>query len=403
VHLPQQLLAVLALVPTAYVVTATQMALSARLVLLMPAFFVMCLACHTELAYLRPHPRNLSSFYLMIALGGAVGGIIAAVVAPLVFNSYHELPISLAACVILAVAFYARSRGWSWRHPLVIAPLLAAGVMVAYIVHDSLDELSRTRFATRNFYGTLSIVDEPAPDGMGPLRMLVDDSIKHGGQLQAPMYRRQPTTYFGPESGIGLALKAAGRRGPIRVGVLGLGAGTLAAYGRAGDVYVFFEINPLVIGMASTEFSFLRDTPATVEVLSGDGRLLLERYVGPSFDVLVIDAFAGDAVPVHLVTREAFELYVKRLAPEGILAMQVTNQYVDLKPIVRASASALALHAVLVTTDGQRPPFYNSTWVLLSPDAHRFEAPAFARARPLVAPPVTWTDDHASLLAVVKP
>jgi spermidine synthase len=215
-------------------------------------------------------------------------------------------------------------------------------------------------------------------------------------------HRDAPTSYFGPDSGVGLAVRVAGRAGPIRVGVIGLGAGTLAGYGRPGDVYVFYEINPLVIKLASSEFSFLRDSPARIEVVPGDGRLSLERYAGPPFDVLVMDAFAGDSVPMHLVTREAFDLYLRRLAPAGILVLQVTNQYVDLEPVVRAAAGALGLHAVVVSTDNQSFPFYNSAWILLSRDAGRFETPAFATARPLTAAPVTWTDDHADLLSVIK-
>jgi SAM-dependent methyltransferase len=274
--------------------------------------------------------------------------------------------------------------------------------MAAYIAHDSIEEVSGYRLATRNFYGTLAIKDEPAPDDTGTLRVLVNGSIRHGGQLAAPAHRDDPTMYYGPDSGVGRAITVAGRAGPIRVGVIGLGAGTLACYGRAGDVYVFYEINPLVVRLASTEFSFLRDSRAGIEVVPGDGRLSLEQYTGPPFDVLVLDAFAGDSVPMHLATREAFALYVRRLAPAGILALQITNQYVDLKPVVRAAASALGLHAVVVSTHDQRFPFHDSTWALLSQQAGRFETPAFARSHPLTAAPVTWTDDHANLLSVLK-
>ena len=197
--------AVLALVPIARVVTSSgKIALPMRLVVLMPAFFVICLACHVELTHLKPHPRYLSSFYLMIALGGALGGVFAGVLSPLVFDSYHELPLGLAASAALAVCLFGRSRRWSWHHPLVAVPVAAAVAVAAYIVHAWIEDLGAVRLATRNFYGTLVVKDEPAPYDTGPLRLLINGSIKHGGQLLAPVHRRDPTTYYGPGSGAGL-------------------------------------------------------------------------------------------------------------------------------------------------------------------------------------------------------
>lgn len=395
--------AVLALAPIAYVVTTTaKVALPARLGLLMPSFFAICLACHVELADLKPHPRHLSSFYLMIALGGAMGGIFAGVVAPLVFDSYHELPLSLALCVALAASLFARSRRWSWWHPLLAVPIAAAVAVAVYMVHASLEDLASDKLATRNFYGTLEVTEEPAPDDTGPLRLLVNGRIKHGGQLMAPAHRRDVTTYYGPASGAALAIRAAQQGGPIRVGVIGLGTGTLAVYGRAGDTYVFYEINPLVVKLAYTEFTFLRDSPARIGIVPGDGRLSLERHAGPSFDVLMVDAFAGDSIPVHLLTREAFDVYFSRLQPGGILALHISNKYVDLEPVVHAAADALGKHAVLVSTDGEAYPLYDSTWILLSSRADRFTTPAFEAAEPLATASVVWTDDHSNLLSVLK-
>jgi SAM-dependent methyltransferase len=395
--------AVLALGPIAYTVTASgRIALPARLGLLMPAFFAICLACHVELAHLKPHPRYLSSFYLMIALGGALGGVFAGVLSPFLFESYHELPLSLVACAVLAVCLFGRSRRWSWRHPLVAVPVAAALAAGVYMAHASIEDLAGDRLATRNFYGTLEVTDDPAPDDMGPFRLLINGSIRHGGQLLDPAHRRDPTTYYGPDSGAGLAVQAAEQGGPIRVGVIGLGTGTLACYGRAGDLYVFYEINPLVVRLASTEFSFLRDSPARIEIVPGDGRLSLERRAGPLFDVLIVDAFSGDSIPVHLLTREAFALYFRRLAPGGILALHISNKYVDLEPVVNAAALALGKRGVVVSTDDEDFPLYDSTWVLLSSRADRFEAPQFKDAEPLTATPVAWTDDYSNLLSVLK-
>lgn len=398
-------LAVVALPPIAYVVTtAGKTALSTRLGLLVLPFFAICLACHVELALLKPHPRYLSSFYLMIALGGALGGVFSGVLSPLVFNGYHELPLSLAACAALAVGLFARSRRWPWRHPLLAGPIAAAVAVAVYMGHASMEDLGSARLAARNFYGTLVVRDDPASDETAALRVLLNGSIQHGAQLLDPARRREPTTYYGADSGAGLAIRAAQVGGPIRVGVIGLGTGTLACYGRRGDLYVFYEINPLVVGLASTEFSFVRDSPARVEIVPGDGRLSLERRDGPPFDVLVVDAFSGDSIPVHLLTREAFALYFRRLAPAGLLALHVSNKYVDLEPVVRAAAEALGKHAAVVSTD-EDFPLFGSTWILLSSRADFFETPDFKETgQPLsrTVAPVSWTDDYSNLLSVLK-
>ena len=396
-------LAVAALPPIAYVVTTTaKITLPVRLALLMPAFFAVCLACYVELACLKPHPRHLSSFYLMIALGGALGGIFAGLAAPFVFDSYHELPLSLAVCAALAVALLARARGWAWWHPLAVVPMAGAVAVAVYIVHGTLEDLAGDRLAIRNFYGTLEVAEETTPDNTGPLRVLVNGRIKHGGQLMARAHRRDVTTYYGPDSGAGLAIHAAQGAGPIRVGVIGLGTGTLATYGRAGDTYVFYEINPLVVRLAYTEFSFLRDSPASIGIVPGDGRLSLERAAGPPFDVLLVDAFAGDSIPVHLLTREAFEVYFRRLKAGGILALHISNKYVDLEPVARGAAEALGKRAVMISTDGEVFPLYDSTWILLSSETDRFATPAFEHAEPLDGASVAWTDDHSNLLSVLK-
>jgi hypothetical protein len=398
-------LAVLALVPIAHVVTASgKTPLPMRLGLLVLPFFAICLACHAELAHLKPHPHHLSSFYLMIALGGALGGVFAGVLAPLVFAGHHELPLSLAACAALAVGLLARARGWSWWNPLVIGSIASAVAVPAYMVREAWDDLANARLATRNFYGTLVVRDNPAGTDTAALRVLLNGSVQHGAQLLDATERAQPTTYYGLGSGVELAIRAAQVNGAVRVGVIGLGTGTLASYGRSGDVYVFYEINPLVVGLASTEFSFLRDSPARTEVVPGDGRLALERDGGPPFDVLVIDAFSGDSIPVHLLTREAFTLYFRRLAPAGILALHISNKYIDLEPVARAAAEALDKRAVVVSTDDDFPR-YGSTWVLLSGRDDLLATPDIEDAsRPLsdTAAPVAWTDDYSNLLSVLK-
>jgi len=396
-------LAVLTLVPIAHVLTVTgKTALSMRLALLILPFFAICLACHVELAALRPHPRFLSSFYVMIALGGALGGVFAGVIAPLVFDSDHELPLSLGVSAAMAVFLLSRARGWSWWNPLLLVPLLAAAAGAVYIARERHD-LADARLAARNFYGTLVVRDEPASGDNGALRVLLNGSIQHGAQLLDPARRRQPTTYYGPESGVWRALHAAQGGGPVRVGVIGLGTGTLAAYGRPGDTFVFFEINPLVVELAFSEFTFIRDSKARVEIVPGDARLSLERRHGPPFDVLVVDAFTGDSIPVHLLTREAFALYFRRLTASGMVALHISNKYVDLEPVARAAAESLGKRALVISTDDGDFPFYGSTWILLGGRPGLFETADFKEAgEDLSETPVAWTDDYSNLLSVLK-
>lgn len=398
--------AVLALLPIAHVMSRSgTTGLTTRLGLLVLPFFAICLACHVELAALKPHPRYLSAFYLMIALGGALGGLFAGVVAPLAFASYHELPLSLAVCAALAVFLLARARGWAWWNPVAALAIAAAVAVPVYMARESREDLASARHTTRNFYGTLVVRDDPATEETGALRVLVNGSIEHGSQFLDPARRREATTYYGPSSGVGLAIRAAQRRGPIRVAIIGLGTGTLASYGRPGDTYVFYEINPLVVGIAYAEFTFLKDSPARAEVVPGDGRLALERSSGAPFDVLVVDAFTGDSIPVHLLTREAFALYFRRLAPGGVLVLHISNKYVDLEPVVRASAEALGKRALVVSVDEDEYQMSDSTWVLLASQPAALDSPEIKKVgEPLstAAAPVAWTDDYSNLLSVLK-
>ena len=185
------------------------------------------------------------------------------------------------------------------------------------------DVISDCRVVARNFYGQLRVYDMDNGDGLGDHRQLMHGKINHGEQILSEQYRRKPSTYYCPGTGIG-DLLADGQEGvPRRIGILGLGCGTLAAYGRKGDVVKLYEINPLVVELATTQFTYLADTPARVETVLGDGRLMLEREPDQHFDVMVMDAFSGDSVPVHLITREAFQMYFRHLKPDGILAVNI--------------------------------------------------------------------------------
>jgi SAM-dependent methyltransferase len=376
--------------------------------LLVPLFcamlFLACVAAHAELARLRPPPRGLTGFYLLTSLGGALGGVLVALVAPAVFTREWELPLLLGVLtLLLALASGVGADSLRARHRVrwVTSALVALGVTYA-LRQRALTPQHPARYVARNFYGTLRVMDGEAA------RVLNHGTITHGEQLLDPLQRRAPITYYGPESGVGLALREAMERPTVRVGVVGLGAGTLAAYCRAGDTYRFYELNPLVVEVAEREFSYLRDCPAQVQVVLGDARLSLAREQPQGFDVLVIDAFSSDAIPVHLLTREAFALYARHLAPGGVLAVHVSNRHLHLTPVVALAARAVNLRAAEVETEDDPDESlrrYGATWVLLSARDGLFTRPPFQGAVTKPAPPAhlrLWTDDYSNLLRVVN-
>lgn len=328
--------------------------------------FVLCMFFHGELAALKPSPRHLTGYYLMISLGGAVGGLLVGFVAPKLFNTYYEFGIGLVFTLLLA-AYVSR------RNPLVVPvlALVAAGFSIFH-VHTYINMLSSdARVMSRNFYGTLRVKDfgdEKSRDGA---RRLMHGVIMHGEQFLMPERRMEPTTYYGPESGIGriIGIKRDAAK-EVRVGVVGLGAGTLAVYGRAGDHYRFYEINPQVIDVAMKEFSFLTQTPAKIENLLGDARLTMEREPAQRYDVLAIDAFSSDSIPTHLMTHEAMGVYLKHVKPDGVIAFHVTNRFLDLPPVVKRIADEHGLHTVMVSHDpDDASDLARTDWVLVSRDA----------------------------------
>lgn len=364
--------------------------------------FVCCMVCHGELARRRPAPRYLTLFYLMVAAGGAVGGLFVVLVAPRVFRTYLELPIGLVACGLVGVLV-------AWKlevpdvgtWPLRVLLVASAGVMTWYLVHE--ERLSRAgyRLLARNFYGVLAVRDDPP--GVGDReRTLYNGLIVHGSQLLDPAHRYEPTDYYGPLSGVGRALLALEATGPIRVGSIGLGAGVLTSYGRRGDVYRIYDINPLVLRIAQTQFSFYAHLPADKQIFLGDARLTLERQPSQQFDLLSVDAFTGDAIPVHLLTEEALALYFRHLKPRGILALHISNRYLDLGPVAARGAQALGKYAMLIDDDGKSADhFSESSWVLVTADSTWFTGPTFqgATMSAAVAPPgfQLWTDDRSDV------
>jgi SAM-dependent methyltransferase len=373
--------------------------------------FAGCMACHGELARLAPDPRYLTPYYLAIAAGGALGGIFVGVAAPLFFRTTYELPLGIAACAILALISLIRNPGGNnggawWQRALLV---LASGISIVVVVSLMLlvFQLPKGyRLLDRNFYGVLKVVDTGTPGDRNSRRILSHGSINHGAQFLQPDRRLEPITYFHPDSGIGLAIRSRGSSNPLRVGIIGLGAGIIAAYGRTGDVYRFYEINPLVMKIARTDFTFLRDSRAGVEVILGDGRLSLEREPQQNYDILIADAFSGDAIPIHLLTREAIQLYLRHLKKDGILALQISNRYIDLKPVIQRLAENVGMEAMAINTAGNPETGAEAAeWVLLSAAGEALEKPPLPGAGKALqqTPDVRmWTDDYSSLFRLLK-
>jgi spermidine synthase len=238
------------------------------------------------------------------------------------------------------------------------------------------------------------------------MRVLTHGTITHGKQFIDPARRDWPTTYYGDTSGIGRAIEAKRALGPVRIGVIGLGAGTLVAYGRRGDAVRVYELNPQVVDLALTEFTYLGDTKAGLHVVLGDARLSLEGEPPQNFDVLAVDAFSSDSIPVHLLTVEAFETYFRHLSPGGILAVHISNRYLDLKPVLKEVAAKLGKEARIVEDDSNdEKGTYGTTWVLFADSAAAFDAPPLAGAVEALTAERSirlWTDDYSDLYAILK-
>ena len=374
-----------------------------QLGMFLPGLFLGCLFCHGELYRARPAPRHLTAFYLIVSLGGALGGLVVAVIAPLAFDAYYELGIGLTVLALLAAVRFAPLG----RVPGLASLALLMGV-AACAAYDGMRHHQDVRVSERGFYGVLRVKEYGAPGEPSHLRRLVHGAIMHGEQYLHEERRRLLTTYYHESSGIGVAIRALQPQGPMRVGVIGLGTGTIAAYGRPGDVYRFYDIDPRVVEIARTKFTYLADSPAQVEVALGDARLTLEREPPQGFDVLAVDAFSSDAIPVHLITREALGIYLRHVKPGGIVAFHVSNRFLDLVPVVARLAREHGAHALLVRDDPDESDALRSRsdWVLVARERDALEIPAIlesgaqpARERPGWR---TWTDDYSNLFQILK-
>ncbi len=362
--------------------------------------FICCVFCHGELNRLRPHTADLTGFYVMIAAGGAAGAVFVGLVAPILFGGIYELPLTLVFTAVLAFLLTWSERVWAAR---LLWVGLAAAMMLVFAVDVSAyrkDSIS----LRRSFYGSLRVV-QSRHAGPHQTRTLYHGTIEHGAQFLWPPERFHPTTYYGPDSGIGIVLREC-LSGPKRVGIVGLGVGTIAAYGQSGDVYRFYEINHQITEIAQSLFFYLRESRARVQIVEGDGRLSLERDTSPPFDVLALDAFSGDAIPVHLLTKQAMSLYSEHLKPNGVIAFHISNNYLDLAPVVRQLADHAGYHAVLVRSHEQEDELIlNADWVLVTKNEGVLKnASVTVRSQPITArtAPRLWTDQYNNLLQILK-
>jgi SAM-dependent methyltransferase len=379
------------------------------------ALFAVCMLCHGELARLRPDPRYLTAFYLTISAGGAGGGLFVGLLAPHVFLDYWELHACLAAACLIAILVYFHEKGWfgaDVRPPRIwsLGAILLIS-LIGTVIADEWTEHARVTDVRRNFYGVLKVEDELQVlerEGQEPLEepatVLRHGRIIHGLQYQDPALGNEPTTYYARTSGVGLALATlADRPESIRVGVVGLGAGTLAAYARQGDIFRFYEINDAVIDLATGHFSFLSGSPGEVENILGDARLSLEAEPPQNYDLLVLDAFSGDAIPTHLLTREAMQQYLRHVRSDGIIAIHVSNLHFDLRPVVAALADEFHLAEVTIDDRTERlPGDRTSVWMLLSRDPSVLNA---ERITSQTSAPqdlrVLWTDEFSNLITLM--
>ena len=367
--------------------------------------FLACMFCHGELVRRKPHPQHLTRFYLMVSLGGAVGGLLVGVVAPSVYDWTWEYPQALALTALLAAGLSLASRAW-WRGGL--CAVCAVGCVVAYHDYDHYVRLGASDMS-RSFYGTLRVQTVEPDSELNARDRLLHGVIIHGEQYRNPDRRREATTYYGPNSGIGLTLKAMREiQGdqPQRAGLIGLGVGTLATYGRKGDHYRIYEINPQVIELARRRFTYLSQSEAEIVTPLGDARLVLEREAPQRLHVLAIDAFSSDSIPVHLITREAMEAYRRHVVDDGAIVFHITNRYLDLRGVVRQLADQIGWQAALVVDEPPSDsPQYHSDWVVvtrnewllatLTRDGGASLLPAVTGRRP-------WTDDFNNLFEVLK-
>ena len=377
--------------------------------------FLVCMLCHGELTRQKPSPAHLSSFYLFMSAGSAMGAAFVCLICPLIFSTYMELPIGLVSAFIISLIvlrdlwtrFMQHRSSWLGVIPLSMA--LFSFIIVARGQSSMVEPGNIT--SERSFYGVLSVDDLGVGSPYNYRRTLYHGRILHGMQVRVAGKETVPTKYFSENSGIGITMRHYVAEGstvsaPRRVGIVGLGIGSLLGYSRSQDIYRFYEINAQVIELAKKYFSFIQTSPAKLDIVLGDARLSLAKEVPQNFDILVLDAFSGDAIPIHLLTVEAFDLYLHHLRDGGVIAMHLSNRHLDLSPIAAGLAERNQMKAMEVYLPDTGHRFdTTSTWVLITNNNTFINNPAVqdaaALGRKQFDPVRPWTDQYSSLLDVI--
>ncbi|HEX4142057.1 MAG TPA: fused MFS/spermidine synthase [Pirellulales bacterium] len=366
------------------------------------ALFFLCMVCHGELVRRRPDPQFLTGFYLAIAGGGALGGIFVSLLAPQLFSTFFEWRLGLVIGCLAAAWVLLDGRTESFFHRrfgqvAAAALLIFVGLSCAPQFNASGGQALFT--SARNFFGVVSVVERNVDDPAAHTMNFYSGRIVHGLQFLDPAKRHEPTAYYGRPAGVGEAFARLANRKNLKVGAVGLGVGTIAAYARPGDEFRFYELNPDVLDAAQKHFSYLADCQGKYDVVLGDARLSLDREQPQHFDLLVLDAFSGDAVPAHLLTAEAFEIYERHLKPDGVIAVHISNRYLDLRPVLAGLARRFGYSVREVQSAGD-PNLgqFSARWLLLTRDAagaKQADDGAAERA-------ILWTDEHSNLFEILK-
>ena len=396
--------------------------------------FVCCMVCHGQMARSRPAAKYLTGFYLCLAAGGALGGALVAVAAPVIFRGYWEFPLGvMATCAVGIFAAIGDKSWWLFRaRPTLAVALPAAGLgtLITFIAVGMFmrppgggRDRGQTLESSRNFYGVLRVLT--VGEGVNEHYELEHGRITHGDQYHDKTKKKWPTTYYGHVSGVGITLKLKHDDGPVglRVGVVGLGTGTIAAHGEKGDTIRFYEINEDVVRLAESYFSYLKDTAAKTEVIVGDARVMMEHEIArghhQDFDVLVVDAFSGDAIPIHLLTRECARTYLAHLKQDGVLAFHTSNRFIELAAVVRGIAEQFDMKSVVIeSADDTDRHIDQAQWILVT-KSDRFmdqveeyvkdvkkpidkEIPMRAYWKYDESESILWTDDFSSVWSLLN-
>ncbi|MCB9936815.1 MAG: fused MFS/spermidine synthase [Planctomycetaceae bacterium] len=377
--------------------------------------FLICMVCHGEMVRCKPAPRYLTAFYLMVSAGGALGGLFVALVCPQMFSTFVEMGIGLVLAFMLALGVLA-DQFWNawilnrlWKQCVAFAVCFTLLIVVvrAQFVTFSSDAL----ISLRNFYGMLSVEEDDIDEPLLHIRELMNGRILHGSQFIDEDLSQTPTTYYDEESGIGVALRRFPSPEPKRVATVGLGAGTIASYAQEGDYFCFYEINPNVQLFATTQFTYLEDAKqrgAGVSIELGDARVSLERQEPQNYDIIALDAFSGDAIPAHLLTREAFAEYFRHLNDGGVIAVHISNRHLDLTPVIGGVAEHYKYSLLKIETDDDGfAGEAGSDWLLMTRNEPFMSDDEVLESSVVVGPDdykaiQPWTDQFSNLFEILE-